>query len=73
MSKKVKNIAGQRLAIPNIGVVEADAIVTVPDSFNNPNFEVAKSEKPAVSKKEEKTETVENAPTEEKKGDKKSK
>ena len=51
MSKIVKNISGQSLAIPHIGVVEADDTVTVPDNFNNPNFEVAKEGKPAKEKK----------------------
>lgn len=43
MSKKVKNISGQRLAIPRVGVAQAGEIITVPDGFNNPNFEPVKS------------------------------
>lgn len=66
MSKKVKNISGKSLAIPNIGVVKADHTVTVPDDFHNPNFEVAKSEKPAEAKNK-----AGNAPKKE--GDKKNK
>lgn len=65
MSKTVKNISGQRLAIPDIGVVEADATVSVPDTFNNPNFEVAKVGKPAE------TEEVEVSDAPKKRGDKK--
>ena len=66
MSKRVKNISGQKLAIPNVGVVEADATVVVSDDFHNPNFEVAKSETPAAAKGK-----ADNAPKKE--GDKKSK
>ena len=73
MSKQVKNISGQRLAIPNVGVVEADAMVTVPDDFHNPNFEVAKSETPAETKARKEGKSADNAPKEEKEGDKKSK
>lgn len=64
MSKKVKNISGQSLAIPDVGVVKAGDMVTVSDDFHNPNFEVAKSGNSADEK-------ADNAPK--KKGDKKSK
>ncbi len=45
--KTVKNISNKPLAIPNIGIVDAGDTVAVPDSFHNPNFEVAKSGKSA--------------------------
>lgn len=59
MYKKVKNISDQLLSIPDVGVVEAGATITVPVDFNNPNFEVVEFETS--------TEKA-NAPT--KKGDK---
>jgi len=53
MSKIVKNISGETLSIPNIGTVEADKTVTVPDDFSNPNFEVARVGKPTEEVKED--------------------
>lgn len=43
MSKIVKNISDNELALVGIGVVKAGETVTVPDNFNNPNFEVVKN------------------------------
>ena len=44
MSKIVKNISGQDLVIPNVGVVKAGETKKVNDDFNNANFEVVKEE-----------------------------
>lgn len=69
MSKKVKNVSGQDLALINIGVVKAGETVTVPDDFNNPNFEVAGSGKTAEAA--EKSDADADAPKSKEKGDKK--
>lgn len=37
--KKVKNISGQTLILPDIGVIESDGIIEVPKEFRNANFE----------------------------------
>ena len=47
--KTVKNISEQDLAIPEFGVIKAGKTATVPDEFNNPNFEVVKSGEAAKS------------------------
>lgn len=57
--KLVKNISEQDLSIPDVGVIKAGETGTVPDDFNNPNFEVAKSGK-AEAPKAEVNQTKEN-------------
>ena len=37
--KNYKNISGQNLTLPGIGVVKADEVIEQPDGFNNANFE----------------------------------
>ncbi len=55
MSKKtVKNISGQELIIPNIGIVKADEIITVDENFNNANFEVVKIKEELKNNKDKK-------------------
>ena len=34
-----KNISGQDLQLPGIGMVKADEVIEQPDGFNNANFE----------------------------------
>ena len=36
---KYKNISGQDLELPGIGIVKADEVIEQPDGFNNANFE----------------------------------
>ncbi len=46
MSKIVKNISDKKLAIPNVGEVEAGETIEVSDGFHNANFEdVTKKDK----------------------------
>jgi hypothetical protein len=52
--KQVKNISGQELMIPGIGMVSPDSTLNVPADFNNANFVVVeeKVEEKEKSKKE---------------------
>jgi len=62
MSKKrVKNISGIDQAVVGVGLIKADEIVEVDETFNNANFEIVKSKSEErrinETKKEEKVET----------------
>lgn len=52
-TKVVKNISGQDLVIPNVGLVKAGETIKVSKDFHNGNFEVVKDE---VKKEEIKSE-----------------
>lgn len=54
---KYKNISGQDLELPGVGVVKAGEIITQPEGFNNANFEKVGEAKPP--KVEEKSKTKE--------------
>lgn len=38
-TKTVRNVSGETLTVPDIGVVEAGATIAVPADFHNANFE----------------------------------
>ncbi len=59
--KEVKNISNKDLSIPEVGICKAGETVRVPDSFNNPNFEVAKSGKSAKADESDNAETTPKA------------
>ena len=51
---KYKNISGQDLEIPGIGVIKADEVIEQPDGFNNANFvKVEEETKEKIKRKEE--------------------
>ena len=50
---KFKNISGQDLTIPDVGLVKANEIKEMPEGFNNANFEpVEKNKKKKVDEEE---------------------
>ena len=60
--KKVKNISSQELSIPEIGIVKAGETITVPEDFNNANFEVVEEKITTPEKaKEPKKENINNS------------
>jgi hypothetical protein len=45
-----KNISGEDLSIPNVGIVKAGEARFMPEGFHNANFEEIPADKPAQKK-----------------------
>lgn len=52
--KKFKNISGEKLSIPGIGLIKPEQVVRLPDNFNNANFKKVVKKKKEDKKKDDK-------------------